>query len=92
MNFSPPPVPYWFQTPKGSDIDLRLFNRGQLSTSSVTHHVISLTLAEAFNFGYLTLSYANLPTSSFLYIEEIMWYVLQNAAYWQAFTIMQQCQ
>jgi len=32
MNFTPPPVPYWFQTPKGSDIDLRLFNRGQLSS------------------------------------------------------------
>jgi len=32
MNFTPPPVPYWFQTPKGSDIDLRLINRGELST------------------------------------------------------------
>ena len=35
MNFNPPQVPYWFQTPKGSDIDLRLFNRGQCLCAKV---------------------------------------------------------
>ena len=35
MNFTPPSVPYWFQTPKGSDIDLRLLNRGQLLDSRI---------------------------------------------------------
>lgn len=29
QNLRPPPVPYIYQTPKGMDIDLRLFNKGQ---------------------------------------------------------------
>lgn len=31
LNLTPPPVPYCFQTPTGSDIDLRLFNKALMN-------------------------------------------------------------
>ena len=30
LDFRPPPVPYRFQTPKGAEIDLRLFSKGKI--------------------------------------------------------------
>ncbi|CAL1542802.1 unnamed protein product [Lymnaea stagnalis] len=32
-DFRPPPIPYCYQTPKGQDIDLRLFNRDLMNNS-----------------------------------------------------------